>query len=1178
MENLRAWALTHGLEIVEIEPGLYDGIFTVPGFGDFVLHNGYHGVGQIFDENFNLTMAPEHSPMIGYDEDDNEVYCKYVAFEFGGEYFYSPLDAKPAQLHPLRHLGKAKLELGHLAFAHLGVHGKYELLNGSRDYADWCKKAKFFGQSVLGMCERNTLAGTLPFQVACEKEKIKSVLGETITVLRPGKQPYEIKLFCRTAEGWQNLLRLNKAINVDNDGQGCPEAEVLQRGAGLTCVLATDTELSTVLIHRYQAAFGAAYLYYQFDTVEFLGDARDRKQLFALNTYLQQFSDKISPVLLNDAYYLDKEDASVKPLLNKVAKGVSHDNSEDQHYKSLDESFARLDPLFPEAKLFNVKVGEGVTLLDFVGLFEKMAGFAAHIAGECDFKIPIGKLHLPSYEQYDLPEARQAPTNEDLFFALLEEGYERKVTAKGLNDDEYWARLEKEIGVITLGGFIDYFLILWDVIEWCKTKGIMVGVGRGSSGGSLVAYLLGIVELDPVHYKLLFERFLNEKRVKSGLPDIDTDFMAERRDEVKQYMRDKYGVDHVVSIGTYGGMKSKGAIKDLGRVYGAGDHSSRNIVTSKIDSDPQKKLWRDIFVDAQAQPVLKSFIQHNGDLIHNLRLLLNQPRSCGVHASAVVITPKMRDGEPMEVYDWMPVKLQEGKLVSEWEGTYVEMAGFLKEDILGLTQLDKLEFMQQLSVKMGKQRVNFHEVPLDDPKVYNLFKRGYNEDVFQFGTAGLKSYSQDVLPDNIEDLIAAVALYRPGPMDTGAHKTYVNVKNGKQAAEYDYMLEPVSRNTHGMYVYQEQVMQAMQILGGFDLVEADGVRKAMGKKIPEEMEKYRKLFLEGAGKNNCSEEEALKIWNKLETFARYGFNRSHAAAYTIMSYWSQWMKVYRPLEFWTAALQFAGDDEITARIGEINRLDCGVRVAPPNVNLSGHHFQADEATGNIYWSISSIKHVGDVAVQVILAEREENGAFFSLEEFYCRVPKAKVNKRSLLHMILAGCFDEIHNITNVCDRLKLLEKWKSLTGEKQLPEAFQDPEQTNKDYFWTIQQRELIGLGYLDYASIRQASGLKDRRTVYLDPVEMAAERAVNTTAVVGGIVTEVIDRQSKRGRFGSVLLEANSEVIRVTLWNEVYEPIRDELVGAKGKILFLTGQVEYDDWHKCNVVRSTDKTVHAIL
>lgn len=1166
------------MQIVEEDQGFYDGIFQIPGFGHFVLHEGYHGVGQIFDEDFNLTMEPGFMPVVAQDEDDKDVLCKYVAFEFGGEYFYSPADARPAQLNPLRHLGKAALELAHVPFVHLGVHGKYELLNGSRDYADWCKKAKFFGQDALGMCERNTLAGTLPFQVACDKEKIRPVLGETVTVLPVGKQPYEIKLFCRDAEGWQNLLRINKAVNVDRDGQGCPEVEVLQRAAGLTCVLATDTELSAVLIAQYQQAFGTGYVYYQFDTVEFLGDARDRKQLLSLRTYLEHFADQLMPVLLNDSYYLDKQDASIKPLLNKVAKGVSHDNSEDQHYKSLDEAFCRLEPLFPEGKLFNIRSVSGALLLDFVGLFERMAHHAHYLASQCEYKIPLGKLHLPSYEQYDLPQARQCPTNEDLFFALIEEGYERKVTAKGLNDEEYWARLEKEIHVINLGGFIDYFLILWDVIEWCKTKGIMVGVGRGSSGGSLVAYLLGIVELDPVHYKLLFERFLNEKRVKSGLPDIDTDFMAERRDEVKQYMRDKYGVDHVVSIGTYGGMKSKGAIKDLGRVYGAGDHQSRNIVTSKIDNDPQKKLWRDIFVDAQAQPVLKSFIQRNGDLIHNLRLCLNQPRSCGVHASAVVITPKFRDGVAMEVYDWMPVKLQEGKLVSEWEGTYVEMAGFLKEDILGLTQLDKLDFMQQLSEKMGKRRVNFHEIPLDDPQVYRLFQRGYNEDVFQFGTAGLKSYSQDVLPENIEDLIAAVALYRPGPMDTGAHKTYVNVKNGKQAAEYDYMLEPVSRNTHGMYVYQEQVMLAMQILGGFDLVEADGVRKAMGKKIPEEMEKYRKLFLEGAGKNGCGEEEALAIWNKLETFARYGFNRSHAAAYTIMSYWSQWMKVYRPLEFWTAALQFAGDDEITSRIGEINRLDCGVRVAPPNVNMSGQKYQADEATGNIYWSISSIKHVGDVAVSVILEEREENGSFFSLEEFYYRVPKAKVNKRSLLHMILAGCFDEIHGIKNVCDRLKLLEKWQKLTGEKQLPEGFDDPEQTSKDYFWTIHQRNLIGLGYLDYASIRQSNGLIAGRTPFVDPVAMSAERAVNSVAVVGGIVTEVTDRHSKRGRFGSVLLEANSEVIRVTLWNEAYEPIRDELMGANGKILFLTGKIEYDAWHKCNVVRSTDNTQHAIL
>jgi DNA polymerase-3 subunit alpha len=1178
MENLRTWALEHGLTIKEEDQGFYDGIFEIPGFGHFVLFEGYHGIGQLFDDAFNLLMGPEDMPVIAHDEDDKDVLCQYIAFEFGGEFFYSPASARPAQLNPLRHLGKAPLELGHLPFAHLGVHGKYELLNGSMDYAEWCKKAKFFGQTVLGLCERNTLAGTLPFQLACDKAKIRPVLGETVTVLAVGQQPYEIKLFCRDADGWQNLLRINKAINVDNDGQGCPEAELLTRAAGLVCVLSCDVELSKPLIARYQAAFGPSKLFFQFDTVEYSGDARDRVQLEKLRVYLHEFAPLLPPVLLNDSYYLDKQDASIKPLLNKVAKGVSHNNSEDQHYKSLDESFIRLESLFAEGKRFTVAAADNVMSLDFETLFFCMAAHAEGIASQCTFKIQLGKLHLPSYERTGLAESYGAASNNELFFQLIEAGYERKVTAKGLDDDLYWERLEKEIHVINLGGFIDYFLILWDIVEWCKTQNIMVGVGRGSSGGSLVAYLLGIVELDPVHYKLLFERFLNEKRVKSGLPDIDTDFEAERRDEVKQYMRDKYGRDHVVSIGTYGGMKSKGAIKDLGRIFGAGDHQSRNIVTSKISADPTKTLWRDIFTDAQQHPLLKSFIQHNGDLVHNLRLCLNQPKSCGVHASAVVVTPKFRDGVPMEVYDWMPVKLHEGKLVSEWEGKYIEEAGFLKEDILGLSQLDKFAFMQKLAKQMGKQPIDFHSIPLNDPQVFSLFSRGYNEDVFQFGTPGLKSYSQDVLPENIEDLIAAVALYRPGPMDTGAHKVYVAVKHGRQAAEYDYLLEPVSRNTHGMYVYQEQVMQAMQILGGFDLVEADGVRKAMGKKIKEEMEKYRLLFLKGAGERGCPEDEALKIWEKLETFARYGFNRSHAAAYTIMSYWSQWMKINRPLEFWTAALEFAGEDEITSRIGEINRLDCGVRVAPPDVNRSGEKYQADEATGNIYWSISSIKHVGDVAVSVILAEREENGEFFSLEEFYARVPKSKVNKKALLHMILAGCFDEMYSITDVCQRIHLLRKWQQLTKEKQLPEGFEDEGNISRDYFWTIHQRNLIGLGYLDYASLRKYTSLNDKRATFLDPVAMSAERVVNTSAVVGGIVTEVIDRQSKRGRFGQVLLDANSEIVHVTLWNEAYEPIRDELLTAKGKILFVSGKVVEDGWRKCNVIHSNDYTQHAIL
>lgn len=634
---------------------------------------------------------------------------------------------------------------------------------------------------------------------------------------------------------------------------------------------------------------------------------------------------------------------------------------------------------------------------------------------------------------------------------------------------------------------------------------------------------------------------VNKKKVMraAAMPDIDVDFEGMRRDDVKKYIEEKYGSNNVCSIGTYNRMKSKSAIKDMARVEGA-DFMTTNAITKALIEKPTEPLdWGQVFEQAQSNSKIKKFIQEYPKVFKFLKPILLQTRSASIHPSAVVIVPeKDEEGNPMKIWDWIPVRRDNEKdaIISEWEGKYMDTAGYLKEDILGIAQLDKFKYILQLIKDNHGVEINFADIPMDDERTYEYFQNGWNEDVFQFGTGGLKSYCSEVKPTNIEDLIAINALYRPGPMGSGAHKDFVSIRAGKKKPAFDKGMYEVTKNTVGLYVYQEQVMQGM-VVGGLSLLESDDVRNAIKKFDKEKLGKYETQFIEGYDVHTNDKKESKKVWDKMMAFSSYGFNKSHAAAYSVMGYWSQYLKVHYPLEFWTASLNFCKYEEETPnRIAEIVKTKEIIFVKPPDINKSEKRIVCDKTNNSIYYSLVSIKSVGDSASDAILEEREKNGQFFSLEEFVKRVNKSKVNKRVITNLILSGAFDETSFVTssNVKFRLEILKEYFGII-KQDVPEEFLTKEAT-KELFWRVKQKDLTGLGKIDYLKAAQDKGVSSMLLKnYVDWEEFSKNPKFNKLICVGVKVNAIKEKFSTavNERYFSLSLESNNGTVGIVVWEK---------------------------------------------
>lgn len=1368
----------------------------------------------IFSPEFELLLTDEEETFL-------EIYkCKYQVFEFGDFWFYSKIGS-PIKMDFFKYLGRSD-EKG---FTYLGIHGGYELNNGSRDYSDWCKKAKFLGINSLAVCERNTLGGTLKFQDACKAKGIKSIIGETVSVKRKDKSVYQIKLFCLNEKGWNNLLWINKAINVDNGGF-VEEEYLLKRLKDLVCVIQYGTKLDEHFID----SFKSQEIYYQIDPVEFLNNNRDKNNLDSLKDYFNNWQVFISPILICDSYYLDQSEYKIKDFLNVVGKTSTEGQSKDQYFKSIKDVENGIRSWFEDENRFKKFIDQCLRPLE-------------SIVERCSFEIKTGQRHLPVYELSEKEKAIYS-SKEELFWGLIEKGLEEKVIKRGLDEKIYLERVEKEVDVFEYAGITDYFLIIHDIYNYCEENGIITGLGRGSVAGSLISHLLNISRIDPIEYGLLFERFINKDRAVKSLPDIDSDFPGSRRDEVKRYIEQRFGIDQVCSVGTYGTYKIRSSFKDACKIGGV-DPARANYFSTMLKSDTDYESWEynSLLTEVVKNDQFKDFVQQIYEQVNYIPLCIGQPKNTSVHASAVLITPKEdKSGNKMTIYDWIPVKKIDGILVSEWEGSELETAGFLKEDVLGVRQLDKIDNIQKLIKENGKEVPPFDDtLDLEDKKVLERVSQGYNQDIFHFGSPGLTGYCQQVKPWKFDELPAIVSIYRPGAMEANAHRDFVNIKFGRREEHYDFGLKEITKETYGLLIYQEQIMKATQVLGGLTLVEADDVRRAMGKVDIKKIKPYKERFINSAIEKGCPLFEAESIWNKLEAFAKYGFNKclgkderilrvghtytgrsiynptigemykikndrkyakksghlalyskyrssygmafslneknrlirnkikdirfqgkrsiyeievitgekirvtdnhkfptqrgeiitdnlivgednlfinrgyerqdtafrfntnlknypekgqngfqildtkytkwkkskeesrsvkncqdcgkehkrlelhhkdgdhgnnepenlivlcpschkkeeykigrikmgqkglltqlvliksityigeeevydiemeipyhsfttgegvvtcnSHAVCYAATGYYTQYLKVHHPMEFWTVSLQFSKDDEIPERVNEIYRTSSNITLSPPDINNSQLKFIPDYGTSTIYWSINSITRVGGVAVEVILTEREKNGKFFSLQEFLSRVEKRKVNKACVTNLILAGCFDKLENIKDIRDRKTLLVKYYQ-SIRQEIPNEF-IAQDSNKEWYWYLQQKLVSGSGFFDYKKLYSQIKLDYIEQLFVTPDRIALEDNLEQTCITAGILKEIQIKKSKKGEFGHLTLDQNNAPVEVTFWNESWMKYRDELIGNENKLVAVKGKIVFDKWRSKNTIQSQPDTELQVL
>ena len=701
------------------------------------------------------------------------------------------------------------------------------------------------------------------------------------------------------------------------------------------------------------------------------------------------------------------------------------------------------------------------------------------------------------------------------------------------------------------------------------------------------------------------DAFVDKGLVPGGhaaLPDIDVDYASDRRQEIKEYLEERYntgGRRRVFSAGTFTTMQLKAALKDVARVHRV-PHHTVNYITAMLDDGLD---WTGLFRMAAANRKLKDFIRTYPEVIEDVRLLLGQPRAASVHASAIIVTPETRDGRTAECFDFLPVRKTDGMLVSEFDGYSVDEIGLLKEDVLATKELAKLSAVIALVNEHYKQELSVERITsreLEDEKTYRLLAEGNTQNVFQFSSPGITRFIQDVRPDCIEDLIAVNALYRPATLDIGATEDYIRYRRGEVAPVYDYGCYKATKNTFGIMVYQEQFMSVAHTLGGFDLGKTDLLRKAIGKKKADLMATLKADFIAGAIRNGCPDYEAETIWHKIEVAGKYSFNRSHAAAYALTAYCGAWLKANFPSAFYTVALQWADDREIPALMSEMERCS-SAKIVPPDINRSGMEFYTDYTTDEIFWSLTRIRQVGMKTVEYIVSERAR-GPFESVENFIHRVfryklkkykywddpdnpdeaVKVPVNARHVKNMILAGCFDRVEKVRAVTERHVVLERAARELGFA-LPEKDFPAETRDRHYFWSQQQIAVSGIGSIDYRRIFDNSAARAAvkgKASYLSLEEVARDGNDGRRAAICATVAEVTehvykDRETGSSkRFAKLTLSQNNRLVECVCWNDYYAAHRAEIQSLKDKVVIITAMVRYSDYSGCNTLQTTKNSL----
>ena len=1054
-------------------------------------------------------------------------------------------------------------------FTHLHVHTEYSLLDGSNKINEYVSRVKELGMKSAAITDHGVMFGCIDFYKAAKAAGIKPILGCEVYVApgsrfdkEKGKEEdryYHLVLLAETQEGYQNLIKIVSYGFVDGFYyKPRVDMELLEQYhegiIALSACLAGEVarnlargfyEEGKEAALRYEKIFGKGNFFLELQDHGIPEQRQVNHELIRMSR-----ETGIELVATNDVHYTYSSDAEAHDILLCVQTGKSLKDENrmryegGQYYVKSEEEMRRLFPYAPEAIENTGKIAE-----------------------RCNVEIEFGVTKLP---KFDVPDGYTAW---EYLNKLCFEGLDKRYTD---NKEELKKRLNYELGVIKDMGYVDYFLIVWDFIRYAREHGIMVGPGRGSAAGSLVSYTLGITKLDPIKYDLLFERFLNPERV--SMPDIDVDFCFERRQEVIDYVVEKYGKDQVVQIVTFGTMAARGVIKDVGRVMDV-PYVQCDTIAKMI---PQEL---NITIDKamKANPELKKIYETDETvrkLIDMSRRLEGLPRHTSMHAAGVVISQK-------PVMEYVPLSRgSDGSLVTQFTMTTLEELGLLKMDFLGLRTLTVIQNAEKLVRRDKGIELDMDKIDYEDKKVYGMLGVGKTEGVFQLESTGMKNFMKELKPGNLEDIIAGLSLYRPGPMDFIPQ--YIKGKNNPDEIHYDCPeLEPILKATYGCIVYQEQVMQIVRSLGGYTLGRSDLVRRAMSKKKASVMEKERQNFVYGneeEGVPGCihrgiSEKTANKIYDDMIDFAKYAFNKSHAAAYAVVSYQTAFLKYYYPVEYMAALMTSVIHNPSKVAEYILSSRKMQIEILPPDINFGESEFSADH--GAIRYGLSAIKSLGAPMIRAIVEERNENGKYQSLRDFIERMSGRELNKRAIENLIKAGALDQVAGnrrqklmvYAEIVDAVNQ-EKKNAMTGQMSLFDLISDEEKEayeiqmpkveeySKEELLSF-EKEVLGV-YISGHPLEEYEE-RWRKNITARTVDFQIDEELGTSkagdgeiAVIGGIITNKTVKYTRNNKVMAFLtIEDLVGTVEVVVFPNDYEKNVQKM--EEDSKVFIRGKVQGD-------------------
>ncbi|HEY8354829.1 MAG TPA: DNA polymerase III subunit alpha [Methylophilaceae bacterium] len=1041
------------------------------------------------------------------------------------------------------------------SFVHLRCHSEYSIVDGTVRIDEYVGRAVADAMPALALTDLANLFGAIKFYKAARGKGVKPIIGCDLWLENPQNrdQPFRILLLCQTHDGYLKLCRWISQAYLQNQHRG--RAEIKREW-----LQASGTDGLIMLSGAMQGDIGQALL--QANQQAAVQLAREWASLFPNRFYieLQRCGHAQQEAYIARATALAVELDLPVVATHPIQFADPDDFKAHEARVCIAEGYVLADKRRPQNftpdQHFKTQAQMAELFADIPSALEN----SVEIAKRCNLTLTLGKNYLP---KFPTPNGESL---EDYLGAQARAGLERRLEVlypdpevRKAKYPEYLARLEFEIGIIIQMGFPGYFLIVADFINWAKNNGVPVGPGRGSGAGSLVAYCLGITDLDPLRYNLLFERFLNPERV--SMPDFDIDFCQEGRDRVIEYVRHKYGLDAVSQIATFGTMAAKAVIRDVGRVLDL----PFNFVDGIAKLIPNE-LGITLPQAMEKEPQLKERYEQEEEVRELMELALRLEgltRNIGMHAGGVLISPG-------KISDFSPIYCQPGgeSVVSQYDKDDVEAVGLVKFDFLGLrtlTILDMaLEHANRQRAALGQDPLTFETIPLDDRPTFDLLKAANTTAVFQLESRGMKDMLKQAKPDVFEDIIALVALYRPGPMDL--IPDFCRRKHGLQRVEYPHpATEPVLKETYGIMVYQEQVMQIAQVVAGYSLGGADLLRRAMGKKKADEMAQQRAIFVEGAMKNGTSQRQAEEVFDLMEKFASYGFNKSHAAAYALVAYHTAYLKAHYPAAFLAATMSADMNNTDNIHLFYDDCLQNGVEVLPPDINRSGFRFQPVNDR-QILYGLGAIKGTGLAAIEVILAARENGGPFRDLFDFCQRIDLRKVNRRVIESLIRAGAFDSLEPnraalLAGVGIAISAAEQSGAASGQDSLFGDLADsaahvlPEVEPWSDAERLQQ-EKLALGF--YLSGHPFLSYRNELSQFVRST-LTALKPQDQPQLLAGVVTGIRMRMTSRGKMAIVTLDDTTARVEIVVGNELLN--QSAHLVKEDMLLVVEGRVSNDDF-----------------